>query len=132
MVQLSLNVAGVSSVSMRDTWYVQLRKQREVKFVLSFSGLLSKMGQSWWHYVRRNKCIMNQEAERKRRVAATDSSLTPTFLELKRAHTTYLSECPQNISLWPPQGSEPLHMSLWRTHDDITPKAQYPPPLLLP
>lgn len=74
----------------------QLRKQREVNLSCSSQDSCTRWDSPGG--------IMSG---RKRRGPATDSSLTPIFLELKRAHETYLSDCPQNISLWLPQGSEP-------------------------
>lgn len=117
MVQLSLNFAGVNSVSMRDS----LGSKEKLNLSCSSQDSCTRWDSPG-----------GIVSGRKRRGTATDSSLTPTFLELKRAHETYLSDCPQNISLWLPHGSEPWYMGLWRTHDNIIPKAQYPPPLLLP
>lgn len=92
MVQLSLNFAGVNSVSMRDS----LGSKEKLNLSCSSQDSCTRWDSPG-----------GIVSGRKRRGTATDSSLTPTFLELKRAHETYLSDCPQNISLWLPHGSDP-------------------------
>lgn len=91
MVQFSLNFAGVNSVSMRDSL-----GSKEKLICLVLLRTLVQDG-----------IVLVALCQEEKGEAITDSSLTPTFLELKRAHETYLSDCPQNISLWLPQGSEP-------------------------